>query len=229
MIDKFELNEEEIQQNFDELLNVIKKYFTGERQEKLLFMYSENELGIEAAIAPASMMTHWHLAHPGGYAQHILNVVKNSFGAKKLWQVAGAHIDFTDEEMVFCALHHDLGKLGDENGAYYKPQDQDWLLKKGEVYKMNSNVQYMEVTDRAVYNLQRYGIKYNWKEYLGIKLADGMYNDACEKYLKSFRPELRLKTNLPLVIHLADYISCRAEHDAWCHPKQNINQVVAHE
>jgi len=231
IIEKAELTEQEIQSNFSEFIKIIEKSFKGERLERLLHMYSENELGTEAAIAPASMMEHWHLAHPGGYIQHIMHVVKNSFGVKKLWQVAGSHIDFTDEEMIFCALHHDLGKLGDETGSYYKPQDQDWLRKKGEVYKMNPNIQYMEVTDRAVYNLQHYNVKYGWKEYLGMKLADGMYNESAEKYLKSFRPELRLKTNLPLVIHLADYISCRAEFDTWAYPKEDrdTNPTVAPE
>lgn len=220
IIEKPELTEQEIQSNFNDFVKFVEKSFTGERQEKLLFMYSENELGNEAAIAPASMNEHWHLAYPGGYIQHVMHVVKNSFGVKKLWEVSGAEIDFTDDEMVFAALHHDLGKLGDETGAYYKNQDQEWLLRKGEFYKMNPDIQYMEVTDRAVYNLQRYGIKYNWKEYLGMKLADGMYNEATEKYLKSFRPELRLKTNLPRIIHIADYTSCISEYDTWANPKE---------
>ena len=221
MIDKPELTEKEIQQNFDEFIGLIKKTFTGERLEKLLKMYSEDDLGIEAATAPASMMEQWHLAHPGGYLQHIMHVVKNSHAVKKLWQLNKCNIDFTDEEMIFVALHHDLGKLGDNTGTYYKPQDQDWLLRKGEVYKMNPAIQYMEVTDRALYNLQRYGITVTWKEVMGIKLADGMYNEASEKYLKSFRPELRLKTNLPHIIHQADFTSCRAEFDSWMYPKTN--------
>lgn len=220
IIEKPQLNENEIQQNYDEFIATLKKYFAGERLEKLLFMYSPDELGSELSTAPASMMDHWHLAHPGGYCQHIMNVIKNSFGVKKLWEYAGAHIDFTDDEMVFAAQAHDLGKLGDETGTYYKNQDQDWLLRKGEFYKMNPDIQYMEVTDRAVYTLQRYGIKYNYKEYLGMKLADGMYNEAIEKYLKSFRPELRLKTNLPHIIHAADFLSCRSEHDSWAYSKK---------
>lgn len=225
MHQNFDLNEQQIQSNFNEFIAFIENNFLGERKEKLLKMYSNEELGIELAIAPASMCEHWHLAHPGGYLQHIMNVVKNSFGVKKLWQFAGAYIDFTDEEMIFSAIHHDLGKLGDDTGSYYKPQDQEWLRKKGEVYRMNPDIQYMEVTDRAVYNLQRYDVKYNYKEYLSLKLADGMYNDQNEKYLKSFRPELRLKTNLPHIIHNADFLSCRAEFDSWAHPK-NDNLIV---
>lgn len=231
IIEKSELNEQEIQSNFSEFIKLIEKSFKGERLEKLLHMYSENELGTEAAVAPASMMEHWHLAHPGGYVQHIMHVIKNAFSVKKLWKEAGSNIDFTDEEMIFAAMHHDLGKLGDNTGSYYKPQDQGWLLKKGELYKMNPDIQYMEVTDRAVYNLQRYDIKYNYKEYLGLKLADGLYNESNEKYLKSFKPELRLKTNLPHVIHQADLISCRAEFDTWAYPKEDrdTNRVVTPE
>lgn len=220
MIEKHELNETEIEANMNEFIGFIEKTFKGERLDRLMEMYSPNELGMRAAMAPASMMEYWHLAHPGGYLQHIMHVVKNSIAIKKLWQYNEVTIDFSDEEMFFAAIHHDLGKLGDETGEYYKPQDQDWLLKRGEIYKMNPNIQYMEVTDRAIYNLQRYGIKMNWKEYLGIKLADGMYNESSEKYLKSFKPELRLKTNLPLIIHLADYTSCKAEFESWNNPKE---------
>ena len=42
-----------------------------------------------------------------------------------------------------------------------------------------------------------------------------MYNDAAEKYLKQFNQDLYLKTNLPRVIHTADYAACRGEYDAW--------------
>ena len=55
----------------------------------------------------------------------------------------------------------------------------------------------------------------NWKEYLGIKLADGMYNEAAERYLKQYNPDHYLRTNLPRVIHMADYTACRGEYDTW--------------
>jgi hypothetical protein len=138
IIEKAELTEQDIQQNYSEFIKYITKSFSGERQERLLKMYSEEELGMESATAPASTCEHFHLAYPGGYIQHIMNVVKASYGVKKLWQAMGCNIDFTDEEMNFSALHHDLGKLGDtELGAYYKPQDQDWLARKGETYRLN--------------------------------------------------------------------------------------------
>ena len=224
IIEKPELTEDDIQHNYNEFIKLVEKSFSGDRKEKLLKMYSNDGLGVELATAPASMMEHWHLATSGGYLIHIIHVIKNAFNIKKLWKDAGANIDFTDEELIFSAMHHDLGKLGDETGTYYKPQDQAWLQKKGELYKMNPNIQYMEVTDRAIYNLQRYGIKFNYKEYLSIKTSDGLYNESNEKYLKVFRPELRLKTNLPHVIHLADFTSCRSEYDQWAFPKPVVEK-----
>jgi len=218
MIEKPNLTDKEIQENYQEFMTFIGGAFKGERKEKLLKMYDDSEegLGLPAATAPAAMCEHFHLCHPGGYLQHIMHVVKLSFACKKVFEIAGAKLDFTDEQMIFSALHHDLGKLGDPQfGEYYVPQDQDWKYRKGEFYKMNANLPYMEVTDRAIYLLQKFGITMDWKEYLGIKLADGLFNEATAKYLIQYNPEQYLKTNLPRVIHMADYTACRAEYDQW--------------
>lgn len=219
MIEKPELNEKELQQNYEEFVAFVGEFFKGERKNALLNMYSEKEMGMAAVMAPASSIEHFHLAYPGGYLIHVMHVVKASYGVKKLWKTMGCNIDFTDEQMVFSALHHDLGKLGDsEEGEYYVFQTEDWKKRKGEVYDINPNLQHMEVTDRAVYTLQKYGVKYDWKEFLGIKLADGMYNEATKEYLKTGNKARFLKTNLPRVIHTADYTACRAEYDSWAYP-----------
>ena len=42
---------EQLQQNYDKFIEALKKVFKGERLEKLLHMYSENELGQELAVA----------------------------------------------------------------------------------------------------------------------------------------------------------------------------------
>lgn len=220
MITKPNLSEAEIQQNYQEFLTFVGNEFKGERREKLLKMYGEDQLGLSLAVSPASTTEHFHLCHPGGYIQHVMNVVRNSFAQKKVYEINGGTVDWTDEEMVFAALHHDLGKLGDpEFGDYYVHQSESWKEKKGELYKLNPNLPYMEVTDRAVFLLQKYGIPMTWREYLGIKLADGIYNEASKKYLIQFNPELFLKTDLPRIIHLADYLSCFTERNVMVHSK----------
>ena len=214
MIEKPNLTEEELKKNYDEFIEFISNTFSGERKDKLLLMYDEKNLGLELAIAPASLSEHFHYCFPGGYLLHIMRVVKSSLGVKKLFEMMGSNIDFTDEELIFSGIHHDLGKIGDHTGSYYVNQINDWKLKQGELYTLNPNIQYMEVTDRAIYNLQYYGVKFTWKEYLGIKLADGMYKESAKTYLVHFKPEMYRKTNLPRVIHVADYISCRGEYDS---------------
>lgn len=210
------LTEPQIEENYNSFIEVLKEHFTGERLDGLLEMYKEENLGMQLAIAPAAGKVHFHYAHTGGYIQHIMNVERGSRGATKLLEALGGTVDFTEEERVFSALHHDLGKLGDETGPYYVPQTETWSIqKKGEVFKHNPNNQFWEVTDRALYNLQRYGVKVTWKETLAIKLSDGLYNEGNTFYLKGFNPNQQLRTNLPHVLHVGDFLSAHAEYDQW--------------
>ena len=209
--------EKELFANYEKFLKQLENFFTGDRLNKLKHLYSENEYGYRAIMAPASAKEHYHNAYPGGYMDHIMNVLTTSFGVKKLYEARGGTIDFTDEELAFSAIHHDLGKLGDkEQGEYYLIQESEWHRKnKGEIYKFNSELQYMDVTDRALFILQQYGIVCTWKETLAIKLSDGLYHEANKSYLMSYNPDHELKTNLPRIVHVADYISCRCEYDMW--------------
>jgi hypothetical protein len=209
--------ESQLQKNYKLFLEFIKKNFKGDRLKKLLLLYSQKEYGYQVMMAPASAKDAYHCAYHGGYIDHVMNVCNNSVKVKNLYKSIKGTIDFTDEEMLFSALHHDLGKLGDKvQGAYYLVQDDDWKLRvRGEKYKFNPNLQYMDVTDRALFILQQYEIVTTWKETLAIKLADGLYNEASKKYLMSGNIDHQIKTNLPKIIHVADYLSCGSEHDQW--------------
>ena len=114
-----ELTSEQIQENWQKLRGIIDDTFEDERLEKLNVMYDYFE--DRMVIAPASGKEHYHNAMVGGYVEHILHIVDFSLQIKKMWEDNGAIIDFTDEELVFAALHHDLGKVGDLNHDYYIP------------------------------------------------------------------------------------------------------------
>ena len=208
--------EVQIKENFNTFIEFIKSHFSGDRLEKLLKMYSEEEYGYRAAIAPASSKEYLYKCYPGGYIEHIMCVCKSAFGVKKLWETMGTIVDFTDEELIFSALHHNLGKLGDENGEYYLVQDNDWLIKnRSELYKINIALQHMPVCDRSLYILQKYGINCTKAEYLAIKLYDGMYSEPNKTYLQVFAIENDLKTNLAHIIHAASYLACRVGIDRY--------------
>jgi hypothetical protein len=186
--------EQQLKENYDKFISFVKKAFAKqpERLEKLLVMYSEEHLGMELAVAPASGKAHFHSAYRGGYIDHVMNVCKNAIGMMKQYKENGGIIDFEVEELLFAALHHDLGKLGDLSGPYY-----------------------FDVTHRALFTLQKYGIQFTQKEMLGIMLADGLYNKGNEKYFISYDENFQLKTELPYLLHWADHMSCRIENSEY--------------
>jgi hypothetical protein len=205
--------EEQLQANYEKFITALKKVFSGERLEKLLHMYSEGELGMELTLAPASGKLHFHSAYVGGYIDHVMNVAKNSYKLKKVYEEGGFKADFTDEELFFAAFHHDLGKLGVPGKPQYLPQESEWHRKnQNSIFTHNGELHYMDVTHRAIWLLNQYGITYTEKEMLGIMLADGLYNEATKPYFISYKEEFRLKTDLPYILHWADHMSCRQEN-----------------
>ena len=105
--------ESELEENYKAFLKFIEDTFEGERQEKLLYMYGTDDgcLGLRALIALYGTI-HYHNCYDGGYIDHVMNVCKAVMGQKVLLQSLGARIDFTDDELMFSALNHNLGKLG---------------------------------------------------------------------------------------------------------------------
>ena len=204
----------QLQENWDKLITLIEETFSGERKEKLLEMY--NYFKDRMMFAPASAKADFHNAMPGGYVEHVLHIIQNSLQLKDLWEKNGAEINFTDEELVFAALHHDLGKVGDLEHDYYVPQDSEWHRKnRGEIYKHNPALQYMKVPDRGLWLLQHYGVKVTDKEYIGIKLTDGLYDEANKSYLMSYNPDYNLRSNMAYILHQADMMATHIEFDQW--------------
>ena len=121
------LQAKQIEQNWNSLIQLIEDNFSGERKENLLKMY--NHLKDRMMFAPASSKEHFHNAFPGGYVEHVLNITRAVKSVYQTWKDHGAHINFTEEEMIFATLHHDLGKVGDDEMDYYIPNESEWHRK----------------------------------------------------------------------------------------------------
>jgi len=209
-----ELTPEELTHNWGNLRQIIDATFTEERLEKLNEMYDYFEERM--MFAPASGKEHFHNAHAGGYVEHVIHVMEASLQIKKLWEKTGATINFTDEELIFAAIHHDLGKVGDLAEDYYVPNDSDWHRKnQGLVYKHNGNLQFMTVTDRALFLLQHFGVKMTETEFIGMRLADGLYEEANKGYYMNWSKDNQLSTNLAYILHQADMMASKIEYDQW--------------
>ena len=209
-----QLSAEQIQDNWKKLIDTIEGFISDDRKENLLKMYEDFKERM--MFAPASAKGDYHNAMPGGYVEHILHIIQFSLQLKKVWEDNGAEINFTDEELVFAAMHHDLGKVGDLEHDYYIPQTSDWHRKnRDEIYTHNPALQYMKVPDRGLWLLQHYGVKVTDKEYLGIKLTDGLYDEANKSYLMSYNPDFGLRTNMAYILHQADMMATHIESDQW--------------
>jgi hypothetical protein len=220
-----ELTPEQIQKNWEQLRNLITNTFEGERLEKLNKMYDHFE--DRMCVAPASGKEHFHNAHVGGYVEHVLHVVDCALKITNLWQSEGATINFTTEEVIFAAMHHDLGKVGDMNKDYYVPQESEWHRKnQGSIYTHNGELQYMTVTDRALFLLNQFGITMSEWEYVGIRLTDGLYEEANKSYYMSYNKDFSLKTNIAYVLHQADMMATHIEYDEWKRGEEEVEIKV---
>ena len=172
-------------------------------------------------LMPAAHKKEYHNSFPGGYVEHVNRVVKAALSLSATWEGFGADMStFTQEELVFSAINHDLGKMGDEENESYIPQTDQWRREKlGEDYMFNTKVPFASVPDRGLFMLQSHGIQYTFNEMLAIQTHDGLYDDGNKKYLFAFMPEQKPRTSLPFILHQADLMAARIEFEREWLPK----------
>lgn len=207
------LTPEQIQKNLEIFYSNIEQYISEPRAEKLLKLYKDQEENL--ALAPASSKSSYHNAFPGGYVDHVNRVVEAAIKVANLWSTMGAANNFTQEELVFSAINHDLGKLGFDGKPSYLPNDSEWHVKnQGAIYKPNTELPFMLSQDSSLFILQSAGIQLTHNEYIAIKIHDGLYDDSNKPYLISNQNESKLRCALPLILHQADMIAARVEWES---------------
>ena len=213
---------EQLQENYNALLGYIDVFITGDRKEQLKQLYLDHAERI--MLMPASSIDHHHNAFPGGNVDHIIRVMQCAIKLKDLWAGMGAYINYTDEELVFAAMNHDLGKIGTEEAEQYQPNDSEWHRKNlGKLYKYNSANPFMTVPERSLFLLQQRGIAVSFNEYISIRTHDGLYDEGNRPYFISNSRESKLRSNLPILLHHADHMASRIEFEMW---DQNTGSIV---
>ena len=192
------------------------------RREKVLAFYKKFEDDI--VLMPASHKVAYHNAFPGGYIDHVNRVIEGALAINKVWYEFGAEQNYTIEELIFSAINHDLGKMGNGEEMAYLPSKDDWRKRNlGEMYQYNKKLAYMSVPDRSIKLLVDHDIKLTENEWIAIKLHDGLYDQANEPYIKNFMPELKPRTSLIFIIHQADLMASRIEFEKEWLPKFSTN------
>jgi len=217
-----ELTAEQIQSNWEKFIGYINTYISDPRREKLIAFYTKHE--DEVAMMPASHKKAYHNAFPGGYVDHVNRVIEAALEFNKTWLMFGAEENYTVEELVFSALNHDLGKMGDGKEYAHKLSQDKWRKENlGEMYTFNKKLSYMSVPERSIKLLVDAGITPTENEWLSIRLHDGLYDPANEPYLKNYMPELKPRTSLIFIIHQADLMASRIEFEKEWLPKFSNN------
>ena len=206
------LSAEQIKSNWETFNDNIRTYIEGDRKYKLLDFYKK--YADDLILMPASHKTAYHNAFPGGYIDHVNRVVEGALAINKTWVEFGAEQNYTIEELVFSAINHDLGKMGNGEEMAYLPSKDDWRKKNlGEMYQYNKKLAYMSVPDRSIKLLVDHDIKLTENEWMTIKLHDGLYDQANEPYLKNYMPEQKPRTSMVFIIHQADLMAARIEFE----------------
>lgn len=222
------LEAEKIKQNWERYRDLVNELFPT-RKDALNKMYDDFE--DRMVFMPASSMEHFHNAFAGGYVDHVLRVMDCALTLHNTWTVSGADMSgYTKEELMFAAMHHDLGKVGfpGDGNEVYQIETSDWHRKnQGKLYKTNPNIPFAMVPDLSIWLLQEFNVKMSWVEYQAIKIHDGMYDDANKPYFVSRSPQSKLKTNLPIILHHADHMASVIEFERWRNKKEGTPNPVA--
>lgn len=208
------LTAEQIQKNYDKHLKIINHYLETNRAVQCHNMIKHME--DTYVMAPASGKTWYHNAFAGGYVDHVNRVVEFAIAQHNLYEKMGGTVDYTQEQLVFAALFHDLGKIGDGDRPNYIPQTDKWRQDKlSEMYTYNPDLDFMLIPDRSLFILQKFGVRVDQKEFLGIRCHDGVFDKANEAYFFSNVESSRQKTALVSVLHTADFLASKVEYDMW--------------
>ena len=220
------LEAEKIKENWEKYRAIVNVNFPT-RKDALNRMYDDFEERM--VFMPASSIAHFHNAFAGGYVDHILRVIDCATTLYETWSNMGSDMSgYTMEELVFAAMHHDLGKVGfpGEGNEVYQVETSDWHRKnQNKMYRHNENIPFAMVPDLSIWLLQEYGVKLSWNEYQAIKIHDGMYDEANKPYFVARSAQAKLKTNLPVILHHADHMAAQIEYERWKNGK--INTPVA--
>ena len=222
------LEAEKIKQNWETYRSRVNDLFPT-RKDQLNKMYDSFEDRI--AMMPASSMAHFHNAFAGGYIDHVLRVMDCTETLYDVWFHQGADMSgYTKEELMFAAMHHDLGKVGfpGDGNEVYQVETSDWHRKNmGRLYKHNENIPFTMVPDLSIWLLQEYNVSMTWNEYQAIKIHDGMYDDSNKPYFVARSEKAKLKTNMAIILHHGDHMAAQIEYEQWRNYKAGTPNPVA--
>lgn len=187
-------NEERVRKGMKRFDKIVETFVENdERKEyiqKIIDTYGERFF-----TSPAASTNKGHEWWIGGLVEHSCNVAV--FGIK-LNKCLNANL--SNEQIAFCGLFHDLGKIGDETENYYLPETSQWHRDNlGRMYLRNERLLPIPVSIRSLYLLQGLSIPLTKEEFQAIALHDGPNMDLVRMYENKMK-----EYDLTLIMQMAD-------------------------
>lgn len=193
------MSNDEITSNFEKFVKILLKVKDREPQlDAFLNKYSD-----VIASAPGHDRSERSSAIPGGMVARCLSVLGNARQISTTGVFNDSNLSM-DSIIITCLLH-DIGRIGDDRGAYYVEQTSQWHREKGINYTYNPNIRRMSYTHRGLYLLQREGVQLTQDEWIAILTHAGSAYDENRFYI-GYEPPLAvlLQTSIKLA-HMCDF------------------------
>jgi 23S rRNA maturation-related 3'-5' exoribonuclease YhaM len=160
----------------------------------------------KAGFYDSPCSSRYHLAQPGGLAEHSLNVCKTALSLCGTLHAKNATHELY-QSIIICALLHDLGKAGQYGKPGYTiekvllPGDAPGVEYPTPQYHTNKELLYVPHEIRSVAIAQHY-IALTEEEQFAILHHNGLYSDLKNALRNN-------ETPLQMILHFADLWACR--------------------
>lgn len=160
----------------------------------------EDELFVDKLVrCPCS--TKYHNSYSGGLLKHLLNVTSVAIDLYNIFE-PNLNGKVTWNQLIFCALIHDLGKLGNEKADFYLINPDESKREK-EPFIVNSEMVSIPHEIRTLY----------WLDHLGITgLTEEEYQAICfhaGPYTSGYMENIRKESPLLVLLHSADNLAAK--------------------
>jgi 3'-5' exoribonuclease len=169
--------------DFFDLINLV----DPTRREKLIQMFED--LWPRFSACPAS--TKYHGSYKGGLVDHTVQVVRISIILYNYYKET-RELSHSIESFIFCALVHDIGKIG--------TRFHDLYLFNEEKIEYNTKEAKIDHELLSLFWLSFYGITVSEDEMAAIYHHAGPYVDAYKKVTE---------TELMMILHSADNLTAK--------------------
>ena len=161
-----------------------------DRHVQVLTMFTD--LWPRFSTAPAS--TKYHGSYNGGLLDHTIQVVKASRYLYNFY-LDQKKLKTTLESVTFCALVHDIGKIGTKLFNSYVPETPESLK-----FTYNKECPQIDHELLTLFWLNHYRVQLSEEEMAAVYYHAGPYVDAYKK---------TAETDLLMILHTADNLSAK--------------------